>query len=67
MIEALNQFLAGKEYKAKDVFMGVHNFHKLIVKDIAVKWHPEIPAKQTVHMADQTFRRAMKELRDQAG
>lgn len=66
LLSAMNEFLAANPTSSLDVFMGVHTFHKFVVKDIAIKSMPDTPFVNTVHMADITFRKAMRELRDQA-
>lgn len=66
LILALNQSIEKHgSVPGADVFMAVHSFHKFVVKDIAVKSHPEPPFEKTIHTARQTWLVAMKELRDQ--
>lgn len=46
-----------------DIFMGIHNFHWMMVKTIARSWEPGVPSHRTYRMADMTFRDAMKRLK----
>lgn len=72
-VKAITQFLITngvdawvKEHpdtQAIDLFMAGHSIHKYIVSQIAVTWSRNgIPPDKTIRMADQTFRKAMREL-----
>jgi len=64
MVDKLNEYLKEHPTNLKDVFMGVHMFHKRIVVDIAAKMVAEgIEANRTYRMADTTWRKAMRELK----
>ncbi len=66
LIVALNNSIEKRgSVQVADIFMAVHNLHKYIVKDIAVKSHPNPPFEKTVMTARNTWLVAMKELRDQ--
>lgn len=52
------------ETRLLDVFMAAHSLHKVIIFEVAKRWAMEgVPEKKTYHMADLTFRRAMRDLR----
>lgn len=46
-----------------DLFLGIHNLHKLVVVDIAHVWaNDSRPVQKTYDLADKTFHQAMREL-----
>lgn len=54
---------ANPETTQIDMFMAIHNVHKVIITSIAKQWEPGIPAYQTYRMADMTWRQAMRDLK----
>lgn len=47
-----------------DVFMGVHNFHKRVVRDVAAQFAANGTNPNTIYRtADSTWRKAMRDLR----
>lgn len=64
LLDTFNQYLTENPQSATDVFMSVHNFHRVLVLNLAKEWEKEgIPIYQTYRMADMTFRKAMREER----
>lgn len=63
LLEKFDEFLKQNNMPATDTFMGVHNFHVMMVQHIAKRWGSIVPEAQTYRMADITFRKALRELR----
>jgi len=61
---AFEEYLKGEPQSATDSFMIAHNFHRAMIETIAHSWEPNIPTNQTYRMADMTWRKAMRELRE---
>lgn len=47
-----------------DLLMTGHNIHKIVAKTVATRWEASdnMPAQQTLRIADLTFRKAIREL-----
>lgn len=65
LIKYLAGYFEDNKITFVDAFMVAHNLHKFVVKDIAEKWEAEgLSSRNTYRMADITFRKAMRTLRD---
>lgn len=67
LVNSFLKYLGENPTPMTDVFMIIHNFHKRMVREVALRWATEgIQPKDVFRMADMTFRRAMREMREQA-
>lgn len=65
LIAKLDEYYHENPTQAVDAFMALHNFHKLGIKSLAILWSAStsVNQNQVYRMADVTFRKAMRELR----
>lgn len=63
LLKMIEEYVLENQVTAIDVFMIAHNIHKRLVTECALRWSttPQGVMK-TYQMADQTFRKAMKDL-----
>lgn len=62
-LDKMKEYVGEKPTTMLALFMAVHNFHKLVVMDIAQIWQKgNQPVDQTYRLADMTFRQSMKDL-----
>lgn len=63
MLKMIGEYTKVRPITRLDLFLGVHNLHKLLVVDIAKVWAADsIPAERTYSLADKQFHQAMREL-----
>lgn len=66
LLNQLAEYTTENPTSVVEMFKIVHNFHRLVIKDVAAKWAKGgTPEEHIYRMADMTWRKAMRELQRQ--
>lgn len=63
LYKAFEELARVKQYSIIDVFMIGHSFHKVVMLNVMARWQADgVPPETTYHLADMTWRNAIRQL-----